>query len=222
MRTRGLVRRPRVGLLVVLVAALSWGVAAPALASDTSAVALSKPVKVKAAGISLRYPAAWTIVAAGSRKEAEARRKAFLKANPKLAKVYDEQTASAAEANVAFRAGDLEAQAAQLPAANMTITLLSGDLPSTLDEYVRAVKKQLEGAGATLLDSSTVSIGHGSAYRTDFQMTLRAPGGTTIPTRFTQLAIPSLGTSSLLTIGVPGTTDDPRIDAVVGSIRRLG
>ncbi len=96
--TRNPTRQHRVGRLVVA-AAITCGVitvpaAARAAAEEAPAVTLSKVVEVKAAGISLRYPAAWTIVTAGNQKEALARRKAFLKANPKLATVYDEQAAS--------------------------------------------------------------------------------------------------------------------------------
>jgi len=103
-------RTRRFGRLVVVAAISCCVIAVPAVAAAGAAAAaasdmtLSKPVAVKAAGLSLRYPAAWTIVASGSRKEALARRKAFVKANPKLAKVYDEQAASSSEANIKFRA----------------------------------------------------------------------------------------------------------------------
>ena len=67
----------------------------------------------------------------------------------------DEQAESASVENMKFRAGDLEAQAAGLPAANMTVTLLQSRLPSTLDEYRTRIEKDLEAAGVMLLDAST-------------------------------------------------------------------
>ena len=52
-------------------------------------------------------------------------------------------------------------------------------------------------------------------------MQLKAPDDTVIPIRFAQLAIPSLSTPSLVTIGFPGDGDDPRIDAVLATVRPL-
>ncbi len=81
-----------------------------------------------------------------------------------------------------FRAGDLEAQAARTSRRQHDRrNPRESRLPSTLDEYRTRIEKDLEAAGVTLLDASTMRIGRISAYRTDFRLPLKAPDDTVIP-----------------------------------------
>ncbi len=178
----------------------------------------TKTARVKAAGIEFEYPENWVVLVL-TQRDVKAQRKKLVKENPKLAKAYLEQAQLESARNTVFSAADLEAKLAGNPAQAVSVVLTSGS-PSTLDQFRQVAGSELEGIGATVLDSSTVSLGGQDAYRMTVRWPVKAPDGTAVVLRLGVLQVPHGARGALVTVGVH---DDEAgalmVDDVLGSVR---
>ena len=208
------------GVFVVALApmvALTWTIR-PA---DASAQAVtSTTAKIKSFDLAFDYPASWTVFAFDAKALAQ-QRKRLLKANPKLANVFDGQAESAAAQGYEFAAVDLDAAGSGRAISAISVSSMDG-FPSSLKALVDEIKPIYEKSGASLIDSSVQRVSGRRSFRIDIRITFKTPTGETVAMRMSQLAVPRGVGTALITIGAPdGAEGSALIDSILASVREL-
>lgn len=207
-------------LLALVVAATVGSVlAVPPVSASTAALTMST-AKVKSFDLALDYPSTWTVVAFDE-KALAAQRKRLLKANPKLARVFDGEAQSALSQGYKFAAVDLDAKQSGEGASAVSIGAMSG-FPTSLDALVDAIGPLYEKLGATVIGSSAVRVSGKRSYRIDIRTTLKTLTGDELTMHMGQLVVPRGAGAALVTVG---TGDSPEgaalIDRILASVREL-
>ena len=209
----GFVPRMLIALCVVGAFVLT---AAPGAASDAPTVGVDTVVKVKAAGISLRYPSSWLAVA-DSREGAAADAQVLAATDPKLADIYNTAAARVLQdpASALYAADMQGVRLGAFPSAVGVRTIGYGGYPSSLREFKANVVPGVEKTGATVLRTTAVKLAGKTAYRLD--ATALAGGR---PARLSQLSL-ARGAVPCPSVSSPQTTTAGQalIDDVLNSVR---
>ena len=199
------------------------GVVAAALAASgppAAATASLKTAVITSAGISVRYPSAWTTLPRDPKALALQQRR-LAKRNPKLALNAEQQAAFLRAAK--FRSVDLGAAAAGRFASNVNVQVdIQGGFPGSLQEFTSTARSQYEQQGVTVVSLSSLQVSGTTSYRADTRATVARPDGTTLAARVGQLFVPRNAGSAIITVA---TADDAAgaqlIDTILSSVRRV-
>ena len=202
-------RRLVLTLLPVFVVAFA---AAPS-AGTTSDASFDR-VQVEGGGISVEYPARWTVM---PRTKAELRRqqRALQKEDPRLAQLLaDSAQLDLQPTTVKARVLDLRGYLlGQYTGGIRVYVHTDGPLPATLAEYTSRFVLVEDLANATLVNATTKTIdGRKVGYRVDLRRPIE---GTSGDMRITWLTIPRAGGDVSVHLTVLGTTDESFIDRIV-------
>ena len=211
-------KRSAVLVAVVLVVALG---ANPAADATSTAAGSTKTAKVKAVGLSFRYPASWTVVPTTLPTPQALKR--LRESNPKLAAAFAQGLQNQVAKGTKFSAKDLDAQFRGVFADNVEVLAAPHTgFPGSLDEFQQLADALVQREhGHLLLVGSGHHVGGKTAYDLTTNLTLTLPGGRSIAARTGYLYVPR-GDGSVLII--VATTDDTAgqaiIDGILGSVRR--
>jgi hypothetical protein len=206
--------------LGALVLVLALG-ANPAAVATSTAAGSTKTAKVKAVGLSLRYPASWTVVPT-TRPTPQALRR-MRKSNPKLAAVFAQDAQDQVSKGTKLTAKDLDAQFRGVFADNLQVVAAPhSGFPGSLDEFQQLADALVQQThGHLLLVGSGHHVGGKTAYDLTLSLTYTLPDGTSVAARTGELYVPQ-GDGFVLII--VATTDDTAgqaiIDGILGSVRR--
>jgi len=201
------------------VAFASVGTATAAAPDDTASTTTAK---VKAAGISLRHPATWTVMPR-TRKELAAQERRLASSDPELAQfLADHAQLEIQPDTVKFRAIDLVgALNTGASAGNVRVYVHAHrGFPSTLDEFDHY--DLLVQFGARIIKKGTLSIGGKTAYRLDVVLTPpKASDGTVIPDlRISLLSFARGDGDARVDVTTPFSAGPDMAEAILGSVRR--
>jgi hypothetical protein len=207
----------RLVLALALVAALATTVvAAPTAAASTSSA--TTRAKVKAAGVSLAYPKAWTIVPA-SAVALDDMIKALEKKNPKAAAALASATKSGLSKQVKLFAVDL----AQATGDNVNVIAGgSGNMPGSAAEFRSGIEAQYKSLNATVDGVSTAKVSGTTAFRANISVPLKRDDGTSTTVHLGQLFVDTPKGIGIVTVTVAADADRSQtIDTVLGSVAIL-
>ena len=217
--------RTRVASLICVVfATVAFASVGTAIAEAPDNTASTTTAKVKAAGISLRHPATWTVMPR-TRKELVAQERRLASSDPELAQLLaDHAQLEIQPDTVKFRVIDLVgALNTGASAGNVRVYVHAHrGFPSTLDEFVDHYDLLVQ-FGARVIKKATLSIGGTTAYRLDVVLTPpRASDGTVIPDlRISLLSFARGDGDARVDVTTPFNTGPDLADAILGSVRRI-
>jgi hypothetical protein len=185
----------------------------------------TKTARVEAAGISLQYPADWTVMPR-TKKELAAQKKQLARSNPDFAQLLvDRAQLEIQPDTVKFRAVDLAgAFNTGTGAGNVRVYVhAQSRFPRSLDEFVAGFKLATDATGGRVVNAEVVAVSGERAYRADIAMPAKttADGSTTPAFRVHRLLL-ARGRGD---VRVDVTTADEErseelVDAILGSVRR--
>ncbi|MEX2100310.1 MAG: hypothetical protein WEB19_02745, partial [Acidimicrobiia bacterium] len=182
------------------------------------AAATKSPVttaKIKAAGISLGYPKAWT--AAPLTKQAlKEMRKNLHRTSPEAADALEGASTEAIAGAAKLFAIDLAASASGEFANNVNVIVVkSADFPGSLDDFTTGVASYYQGINAVLETTAAVKIGRKVAYRADASYALQLADGSATSLHIAQLVLANGKSSDVITVT---TTDDAASDRITDDL----
>jgi hypothetical protein len=209
----------RWGGLAALV--LVFGLGTESTAMATSAVTGStKLVKVRAVGLSLRYPAAWTVVP--TQRLSPQALKRLRKSNPKAAALFDQGIQDQIAKGTKFTARDLDAEFRGDPAGKVLVAAVPHTgFPGSLDEFNQYANTIAQNAHGVLLLVGPRHIGGKNSYELAIRLTLTAPSGRSATMRTGELLVPEGDGAAI--VGATSTDDaagQAVIDGILGSVHR--
>lgn len=205
-----------VGVVIAALCAvtLMTAVATAASASSSTGFAM-KPVKVKAAGISLQYPSTW-IALPLTKRRVDAVRKFLAKKNPKLVAAISEidptQFKFYGTDTVRVDGGFANVQVS----TDHDVGTIGG-----LSDFRDQVHMVAKAVGATILDTEKVEVSGETAYRVHLQMTIKPPSGLPIVFQEGQLFIQRGNDVTDVSVTAPLGASLPVIDRILRSVRRI-
>jgi hypothetical protein len=208
--------RRLVGIALVAMVAL---VATPigATAATSPSPGAMTPTKVKAAGISLKYPSSWLLVPL-TKKALAAQAKILSKKNPKLAAVLA-ATDVTDVLHFKLHAIDPATDGGQ----NVGVQFVEGlGSPSSLSDFSSKIIPRYKAAGATILDTKAVKVSGKTAYRIDLTLPVKSPDGSIDVRHLGQLLVPE--GDSWASVNAVASNDDAGIaliDSILTSVRRV-
>jgi hypothetical protein len=192
-------------------------VTAPVATASTSAAITT--AKVKAAGISVAYPRAWTTVPA-STAAINDMIKALEKKNPKAAATLENATKNGLSKQVKLFAIDV----ARSTGNNVNVIAAgSGNLPGSVADFQSGIEAEYKSLNATVDGASTAKVSGTTAYRANISFPLTLDDGTSTMLRLGQLFVDTPKGIAVVTVTV--AADDPTgshtIDTVLSSVTIL-
>jgi hypothetical protein len=206
--------------LAALVLVVALGTEPTAVATST-ATGSTKVAKVKAVGLSLRYPAGWTVVPTARLTPQALKR--LRKSNPKAAEFLSQDVQDQLAKGTKFTAKDLDAQFRGDFADILGVLAAPHEgFPGSLDDFQQLADTIAQKAnGHVLLVGSGHHVGGKTAYDLTISVVLTRPDGKTVSARIGQLYVPEGDGFALVNVTV---TDDATgqaiIDGILGSVRR--
>jgi hypothetical protein len=206
-----MMRRLLEASVVVTVALFALSALGAGAAPDTTAMTTAK---VKGAGVSLKYPSAWSVVSL-TKQGLAAQRKRWAKKDPKLAAALANLDVSTIKfyaihvAGVAGEWGDVDV--ATFDSAQWSAM---GGL--SLAGFREVVSGELKTGGATLVDAKLTKVDGKSAYRTDATLPFKNSDGTINERSSGSLWIP--GETSGATVIAVASSDDAAGSALINSV----
>jgi hypothetical protein len=202
----------RVVGLVFVATMLLFATSTVAIAATSPTAEATTTAKVKAAGISVKYPKSWIAVPL-TKKGLAAQTKALSKKNPKLAAVV------AATDISQFKLRAIDPTTGR---ETVGVQFIEGSgSPSSLSDF-NSVIPQYKAAGATVLDTKVVKISGKTAFRIDMTLPVKLPDGSVAVQRVGQVVVP--GGDSAAAVVAAGPDDDSGvavINSILASVRRL-
>jgi len=184
--------------------------ATPAAATATGSTVMST-ARVKAAGISVKYPSAW-IALPLTKERFAAVMKIIARKNPELA------------AEVSFMDPSQWKFFAIDPAtySSMQVVFVRGvGGPANLGDVKQAAKQASETAGAKFLDAEAVKVSGKTAFRAHLSHTVKGPDGTPVEVRQGQLYLTHGDDLTVVAVAMKGDVDPRIIDTILSSVHRV-
>jgi hypothetical protein len=211
--------------MALVLAVLFSGTLAPHASAMTASnqptgAASTKTAKIRALDLALDYPAAWTVFTVDPKVDARTR-DALLKANPQLAKAFDEAAAESVAKGYKFSAQDFDAKIRGEFASTVGVSETLGVVRS-LHVFDASIRSQLEPAGGTVIRTSAVRISGDKAWRADLRITVNVPNSVPISVRVSVLAVPRGVGSALVAVGAADDdAGNALIDSILATVRRI-
>ena len=207
-------------VLAALVIVVALGTSSAAVATSTSTES-TKTATVKAVGLSLRYPAGWTVLPVHRMTPQQLKR--LRKLNPKLAGLLTQGKQDHVAKGTKFFAKDLDAQSRGDHADNVRVLAASQmGYPRSFDaakRFASLVAEQVHGQ--VLVVGSGRRVGGETAYDNTISVPFARSDGSYISVRIGQLYV-SRGDRFVVVEVVASDTDAGQavIDSIFGSVRR--
>lgn len=151
-----------------------------------------------------------------------AQQRALSKRDPRLGEAFHIEAQTGTLPTTRFEASDLRSQFANEVSSAVTVQVVAGGFPSSLDIFRSVREPSVRRAGGTVLNASTLKVNGDTAYRLDVSLPVPKPDGTIVSTLFGQLLVRRGTGRVVITVGVP---DDQAgtmlVDQILRSVRRI-
>jgi hypothetical protein len=181
-------------LVIALVATMTLLVISPAASATTPVVSSMTTAKLKAAGISLTYPRAWTALPFTKKRLAETL-KLVGKRNPELAATLTGVDVSQ------FELYALDTSGTSPVSSNIVVTTPPGDLGGlSLAEFKDQVAQSYKTLGATIRDAKLTKVDGKRAFRVDASFSAQNAVGASVVESQGALIIPRGSSNTIVAV----------------------